>query len=94
MKENDIGTQALKAASGKLFLKNGITRFVNGLEEVDLTLRGRLKSPMDAGSAGILPAVVCILLTTFDNSPRSAISSGTGLLMHALGRKGSGGNLK
>jgi len=26
---------------------------------------------MDPGSAGILPAVVCILLTTFDN-PREA----------------------
>jgi len=54
---------------------------------------------MDAGSAGILPVevadgnsggwragepVVCILLTTFDGSPRSAISSGTGLFRHPL----------
>jgi len=34
---------------------------------------------MDSGSAGILPAVVCILLTTFDNS-REAQSTLVSLL--------------
>jgi len=41
-----------------------------------LGIRERLERPADPGSAGILPVVVCILLTTFEQLPRSAIFSG------------------